>query len=202
MAACLLACTPAPAAADWYFTPFFGWDLAGSTTLTDLEYLGENRTKVTFGGSGAFIRGIFGVEVDYAYVPRFFQRPNRPADPLNPNPPEGPTVASSHVQTLTGSFILAAPLAWTRESLRPYLLAGIGWMDAVSTDVRELSPVDCNLTAVSLGGGAIGMLGNRTGLRFDLRRFSNIDGVEPSCASFGTPRLTFWRTTVGVTMRY
>jgi hypothetical protein len=203
LAAGLLAMTPVAAAADWYFTPFFGWDLAGNTTLVDLEYLGANRTKVTFGGSVALLRGIVGVEVDYGFVPGFFRNTDPPRDPLNPNPPEGPTIANSHLQILSGSVMLAAPLTLTRESLRPYLVGGVGWMDAVSEDVRLAFPVNCDLTALNVGGGAIGMLGNRAGLRFDLRRFKGIAPTSSKCPAVSTgPRVNFWRATVGVTLRY
>ena len=195
LAAGLLTITPAPAGADWYFTPFFGWDFAANTTLVDFEYLGASRTKVTIGGSAVFLRGIIGIEGDYAFVPRFFQ---------NPDPPTGgPTIASSHLQVLSGSVMLAAPLALTRESLRPYVVGGIGWMDAWAQDQLMAFTVDCDLTALNVGGGAIGMLSNRAGLRFDLRRFKGIAESSPSCASLSTgPRLNFWRATVGVALRY
>ena len=129
LAACLLACTPARVAADWYFTPFFGWDLAGNTTLADFQYPGANRTKVTFGGSAALLIGIIGVEADYAFIPRFFQNPDPMRSRTRPPPPP---VLGSHVQTLTGNVMLAAPLAWTQESLRPYVVGGLGWMEAVA----------------------------------------------------------------------
>ena len=196
--AVVLTSVPAPASADWYFTPFIGYDFGATTTLADFDYRGASRTKPTFGGAAMLMGGIFGVEAEYAFIPRFFQ---------SPTPPEGrPTILESHVQTLTGNFVLAAPLSLTQESLRPYIVAGIGWMDAAAKPVDpRLVPdfsVDSNLTALNLGVGAIGMLGNRTGLRFDFRRFTNIDRDEPSGVSFGSPRLSFWRLTVGFTLRY
>jgi hypothetical protein len=202
LAVLLLIALPSRASADWFFTPFFGWDFAGSTTLIDLEYLGASRTKVTIGGSALLTHGIFGVEADYAFVPRFFQNPDRGTDPLNPNAPQGATLASSHVQTVTGNLLLLAPLSLTQESLRPYLAAGFGLTHAVSEDILGAVPVNCNLPAFDIGGGAIGMLGERTGLRFDLRRFSTLGGERPSCNAIAEPRVTFWRGTIGVTLRY
>lgn len=206
VALALLGVSPATAAADWYFTPFIGADLRASTTLVDLEYGGRNRTKVTFGGSAALLVGMFGIEADYAFVPRFFQNPvcrEQPRDPARCVAEGLPIITDSHVQTLTGNVILAAPLALTRESLRPYLVAGIGWMDARSQDITNQFNIDANLTAFNVGGGAIGMFGSRTGLRFDLRRFTNLDRDVPSGQSIGGPaRLHFWRGTVGLTLRY
>jgi hypothetical protein len=194
--AVVLTCVPATASADWYFTPFIGYDFGATTTLADFEYRGESRSKPTFGGAAMLMGGIFGIEAEYAFIPRFFQ---------SPNPPDGrPTILESHVQTLTGSFLVAAPLSLTQESLRPYVVAGLGWTDAAAHPVEVLNAlaVDSNLTALTFGGGAIGMFGARTGMRFDFRRFTNIDRDEPSGVSFGSPRLSFWRLSVGFTLRY
>lgn len=199
---------PAAAEADWYFTPFYGWDFKGTTTLVDFEYGGRNRSKPTFGGSVLVITGIVGVEADYAFVPGFFQNPDCGSRPVRTDlcPSEEPVVSASHVQTFTGSVVLAAPLSLTRESLRPYVVAGLGWMDASSAftpaAVGDLFSFDRNLVGLNLGVGAIGMLGNRAGLRFDLRRFSNIDRSVPSGTELASARLKLWRATVGVTLRY
>ena len=194
----LLWCTaPASASADWYFTPFIGWDFNATTTLPDLEYFRESRRKTTFGGSAAYIKGIVGLEADYALVPGFFQNPSVPR----------PAVAASRVQTFTGSLIVAAPLGLTRESLRPYALAGLGWIGASS---EIFGPgggsnagllVDEDMLGINVGVGAIGMFGNRTGLRFDLRRVWHLHGETLEGSGFGT-ELKFWRGTVGLTLRY
>ena len=199
LAACLLAFTPADGAADWYFTPFFGWDFGGNTTVADLQYLGANRTKITFGGSAALTFGIIGVEADYAFTPQFFLNPDPEPAPIQPAP-----VLGSHVQTITGNALLLAPLTWTRESLRPYLVGGLGWMDASANyaAANQTFPVNCNLTALNVGGGAIGLLSERAGLRFDFRRFRGISPTSPSCVSVSSPRVNLWRATVGVTLRY
>lgn len=190
LAAVLLAAAPAPAAADWYFTPFVGNDFRATTTFTDLEYLGEPRRKLTIGGSAALILGIIGAEVDYAFVPRFFQDDDPEVLILN-----------SHVQTVTANVIVTAPLALTRESLRPYVVAGIGWMDVYSQPLRVPLLVDEDLLAFDIGVGAIGMFGNRTGLRFDLRRFTHLEGDTPAGTTIGTD-VSFWRGTIGFTLRY
>ena len=196
LAGLLWCATPAAASADWYFTPFIGWDFAATTTLADLDYQSENRTKTTFGGSAAFIKGILGLEADYAFVPGFFRNPDR----------EPPTIAGSRVQTFTGSLIVAAPLALTRESLRPYVLAGVGWIGASSEIFLPGGSnadlfVDEDMLGINVGGGAIGMFSNRTGLRFDLRRVWHLHGETAEGSGFGT-EIKFWRGTIGVTLRY
>ena len=203
LAGALIGATPSKAAADWYFTPYFGWDFDSSTTLIDWEYNNRSRTKLTFGGSAALLVGIVGVEVDYALVPGFFENPACDGRVENAECSTGlAVITDDYVQTLTGNVIVAAPLALTRESLRPYVVAGVGWMDVLAHSVANYLPIDTNLVAFNVGAGAIGMFGNRTGLRFDVRRFTNLDRDRPSGTSLGRERLTFWRATVGVTLRY
>ena len=198
-AAYLLVGLPAVAAADWYFTPFVGWDFKASTTLYDFDFQGTERTKFTFGGSAAFIHGIFGVEADYAYVPGFFNSKTMAPGSLTSSNgvPAGKLIASSRVQTLTGNFMVTTPLSLTRESLRPYAAVGIGWMDANAVSAL---PVQTHLTAINFGFGAYGMLSDHTGVRFDLRRFNNIDR-DLSSASIGPAQLSFWRGTVGFVIK-
>ena len=54
-----------------------------------------------FGGSAALLsRGVFGVEADFGYAPRFFEHDNRAGN-----------ITGSNVSTLSGSVIVAVPLA-------------------------------------------------------------------------------------------
>jgi hypothetical protein len=184
---------PGSAAADWYFTPFVGYDFNGTTTfVADLEYRFESRRKTTLGGSAMLTRGILGLEVDYALVPNFFEK----------DVPEV-LVAASHVQTLTGNVVLLAPLRLTRESLRPYLVAGAGWMDVYSEPYRVPALlVDEDLLAFNAGAGALGMFNARTGLRFDVRWFTNLDRNTSSGTPIGSARVKFWRASVGFVLRY
>ena len=189
---CLSGClVPASAAADWYITPFLGLAFGGSTTLVDLDQaVGDS--KLVVGGSVAQLSdGLLGVELDYALYPRFFQGDARE-----------PLIESSRVQTLTGSLMVAAPLSLTRESFRPYLVGGLGWMGVSSLDLLDVIPVERNLLALGVGVGAIGMLGDRAGLRFEVRHFTNLDRDVASGTEFGRARLSFWRATVGATLRY
>ena len=110
--------------------------------------------------------------------------------------------STSRVTTVSGNAIVAAPLALTHESLRPYLVGGIGLIQARSKHAANLFPIDENLLAVNVGVGAIGFVTERTGLRFDLRHFRTIRAADTPLARTGAPRLSFWRTTVGVTLRY
>lgn len=180
---------PATASADWLITPYAGWKFAGDSNIVNAQR-GAGATKFMLGGSLTLLGdGILGVEADFGYVPRFFERET--VDPL---------IVSSSVTTVTGNVILAAPRSVTRESLRPYALGGVGLMHVGIEDLLGIHQVETNLFCLTLGGGAIGAITPTTSLRFELRHFRNLT-PEGESASFGS-RLSFWRATVGVTLRY
>ena len=179
---------PAAARADVLLTPFWGFTFGGGTSLIDLEQASGTVTSV-LGGSVAILGdGLFGVEADFGYSPRFFETDNR-------------LVSHSDVLTLGGNFVVTLPLSVTRESLRPYALAGAGWMHASSTDLTEQFPVDADLLAASFGGGAVGMLRPDVGVRLDLRYLRGFAGTQNSLTD-ESERLSFWRLSFGVTFKY
>jgi len=186
-----LCLQPARAAADWLITPFLGLKLDGQTTLVDLDQA-AGAPKMTIGGSVALLGdGIVGLEGDFGFTPGFFDSNSR-----------GALVAHSNVMTLTGNVLLAAPAGLTRESLRPYILGGLGLMRASIDDVTGVFPLRPNFLALAIGGGAIGGLTERTSVRFDLRRFQNLTTDPNRVMGFGRSRLSFWRADVGLTFRY
>ncbi len=180
-----------PARAEILVTPFLGKTFAAETTVQPTGSIDSR--KWIFGGSAAWLGpGVLGAEVDVGYVLRFFDFSLF----------SGAVVSGSNVTTLSGNVILAAPLSVTRESLRPYLVAGLGVMHAGADTVgNAVSGVDRNLMAVTLGGGAIGFLTPRTGLRFDLRQVRSTSS-SVDLAGSRQPQLGFWRATVGVVIRY
>jgi len=190
LAAAMIAAPAADAAADWLITPFIGSSFAPETTFLIFEE-GAGRT-LTLGGSVALLTdGIFGLEIDVAHTPGFFEG----SDPLG-------VVLTSRVTTLTGNVILAVPLSITRESLRPYVVVGLGLLQARSKHAAGLFPVDEDLLGVDIGAGALGMVGARTGLRFDVRYVKAAGGADGPFARPGLSRLSFWRGTAGVVLRY
>ncbi|HEY5618128.1 MAG TPA: hypothetical protein VIK60_09285 [Vicinamibacterales bacterium] len=180
---------PPTARADWLITPFAGGSFAPETTLLIFEE-GAGR-KFTLGASIALLSdGLLGVEAEVGHTPGFFQGD----DPLG-------LVLTSRVTTLTGNVILAVPLALTRESLRPYVVGGLGLLQAKSKHAAGLFPLDQNLLGVNFGGGAIGFVTDRTGLRFDLRHIKAASGADGPLARPGISRLSFWRATIGIVIR-
>jgi hypothetical protein len=185
----IILAAPRAAYADLLITPFAGGSFAPETTLLIPEE-GAGR-KFALGAAIVLLSdSLFGLEAEVGHIPSFFQGD----DPLG-------LVLSSRVTTVTGNVILAVPLAVTRESLRPYVVAGLGLMQARSKNAAGLFPLDENFLAVDLGGGAIGFVTDRTGLRFDLRHIKAASGADGPFARPGISRLSFWRATVGIVLR-
>lgn len=190
--AILVILSPSTAAADWLLSPFVGFRFGAATTLIFVLEPPEGRA-FTWGVSGGVLTdGVLGLEVDFSYVPGFF---------------DAPLSASSRVITLSGNAILTLPLSATTYGLRPYATGGLGLMHASSRGVSSLGEillVDSNFLAVNIGGGAIGPVSPRSSLRFDLRYFRNTRTDEDAVVRPGAAgaQLSFWRASVGLTLRF
>lgn len=195
LAAAVLA-TAADAHADWLISPFLGATFAGQTINLDLEH-GAGTTQLIFGGSAGWLSdGIIGFEGDFAYSPRYFERDARAG-----------LVTNSYLYTLTGNVIVTLPLSVTRESLRPYVIGGLGLMDAHLEEIADIFPdliahQERPSAALNVGAGVIGFVTRNTGARFDLRHVRSLDRDEDPFTGTQRTKLSFWRITAGVTLRY
>jgi hypothetical protein len=188
---CVLASVAADASADFLLTPFLGSAFGGSQNVATFD--GAQDSKLAVGASAAWLsRGIVGLEGDVGYSPRFFEG----------NHARGLASPHSRIVTMTGNVLLTLPVSVTRESLRPYVAAGLGLINATTKDKIALVPVNRHLVAMDIGGGAIGFLDPNVGVRFDLRRFSSLASGDSLGPGIGGNRFSFWRATVGVTIRY
>jgi hypothetical protein len=179
---------PAVARADFFVTPFAGVKFAGNASIVELDF-GASNTKFTLGGmAGVLGDGIFGVEADVAYVPRFFERSS------------GTLVTRSHVFTLMGNVIVAVPRTITGYSLRPFISGGAGLMQVKIDDVLDILPVNSKLFGINVGGGAMGPLTNLVDVRLELRWFRSVTSGSETPVFPGTA-LSFWRAAVGLTIR-
>ena len=198
----LLAAAPSAAHADWLFAPFLGSKFAGSTPLPDPEQ-GAGSAKLVYGGSaGYWTSGILGLEVDFAHVPGFFERDSAVS---TADLDTSGLVTSSNVITFGLDVVVAAPLSITRESLRPYVIGGLGWMYASIEEqedvVEEFLGRPKNSIGMNVGGGAVGFVTPRTGLRFEVRQFRSLERADDPFTGERQSLLSFWRATVGVVLR-
>jgi hypothetical protein len=186
----LLAPTPARAQTDLLIIPFLGMKFGGHTSIAIGEPTVGDK-KLTFGVSGTILSDRFlGVEADVQQTPQFF------------GPGLQRTVSSSGVTTLTGNVVFAVPKAITRESLRPYIVSGVGLMHARLSTQAGLLDTKSNLLGLDIGGGAIGMVSPRAGARFELRHFKNLTNDAAGAVTIGGTKLSFWRLTAAVVLRY
>jgi hypothetical protein len=182
---------PRQAAAEWHITPMIGVTMLGSTSIVDPE-LATNRRHLNLGGAVSLIgSGMLGVEVITIWTPGFFDRGELDDDPIK-------LVAGSRALSLMGNVMLTTPRKWTEYSLRPFVSGGFGLMH-VNVD-SDLFPVSSYFGGYNIGGGAVGFLSDRTGLRFDFRYHSTVNATDEQSA-FGDAHLRYVTATIGIVFR-
>jgi hypothetical protein len=194
----LVSSVPTTASAEWQLTPFLGLTFKGETTLLDQEQA-AGKTHWNFGGAVALMgAGPVGVEGLFVYTPGFFQQDAPPT--VGDVPP--PNVVDSRALAIMGNLVLTTPRSWNEYGLRPFVSGGLGLLRASANDSLDLLPVEASLLGYNVGGGAVGFLTDRVGLRFDLRYFSNLKPVDDPGIAIGRVQLSYWTTSVGVVLKY
>ena len=191
LAACvvLVAAFPRGAEAEWHFTPMIGSMFFGKTSLLDHDHTAEKAHR-NFGGSVALLGdGIVGVEGLVALTPGFLT-----ADPIR-------IVKRSWMVAVAGNVVLTTPKRWTEYTLRPFVSGGFGVNYVSETEVAAVFAVHNNIPSFDIGGGAIGFLTQRTGLRFDLRFHSSLARSYEGLVAVGPVHLRYMTASVGVVLR-
>lgn len=190
----LLALTfPSAAAAEWHFVPNIGWTFQADTSFLDPDQ-GTSKVHWTFGGTVALLgSGIFGVEGMIAWTPAFFTNDQVAL----------PEVTKSRAVAMMGNAVLTTPRNWTEYGLRPFLSGGFGALGFSRTEAHNVFPIERNIAAFNLGGGAIGFLSKHTGVRFDLRYYSSLPQPEAQSqdSCIGRCHLRYMTFTAGVVIR-
>lgn len=192
-----------PASAEWQFAPFIGFTFAGDTNLNLLEE-GVGERHWSLGGTVRLVGpGPLGVESVVMYVPGLFESNPRPV--FADTAPR--TIADSRGFVLMGNVVLTTPRRWNEYGLRPFVSGGFGLLNVYALDEANVFPTRGNLIGYNVGGGAVGFLSDRVGLRFDLRYFRTTPpGEQPSAETLttdgGRVHLHFWTGSVGVVFKY
>ena len=181
---------PVPASADLFLAPFMGVKFGGGTSIVDLE-LAAGQAKTTLGVSAFLLSdAILGYEAMFGYVPQYF------------NGDTGPLIKpGSYLIDMMGNLIVSLPPDVTAGGLRPYVVGGVGLIHAEAADILGIFQVRRTVPAFDVGFGAVGLLTNNVGVRFDvryLRSFTNDDG---SLARVGR-RISYSRATIGLVLRF
>jgi hypothetical protein len=184
-----LAAVPAWAQSGWVVTPFLGAKFGGTTSIVDLD-LAASSTKTTFGVATARLTpGVVGMEAEFAYVPGYFDDPHQR------------NVTSSYVIDLSGAVLLTVPSNVTKGGLRPYASLGLGAIHADAQDVLNIFRVRRTVPAFSLGVGAIGLLTNTIGVRFDVRNLHSFAQDDRTKVIIGK-QISYWRFSIGIVRRF
>lgn len=186
----LLLMNPTTALGEWQIKPFIGLSFGGDTTFIDVENAAQT-PNITFGASGLLLGEIFGVEADIGHAPGFFQSDDRQL------------VQRSSVTTASGSVVVALPRRLSEYGLRPYFVSGAGVMHVRIDHHLGVLKVSSTLPAIHIGGGATGFFNSRLGLSWDVRHYYSIgEPTQGKGLSFGGEKLSFWRATMALALRY
>lgn len=184
--------SPRPAAAEWHLAAMGGLTMFGDTSIVDLDQ-GTSRRHLNAGAAVSWLsRGLFGIEAIGVWTPRFFEGERSFASAGTTDPGTGGTVS------LMGNVLVTLPQRWTEYGLRPFVSAGIGLLHAKQPD--PIFGVNLDALGFNVGGGAIGFLSERTGLRFDLRYHTTLNRAE-NAPAFGAVHLRYVTAQVGLVFR-
>ena len=141
--------------------------------------------------------GIFGVEGDLGYTPKFFGTDIQLAGaPIS--------LASNNVLTAMGNLTLGIPLqSHNGPGVRPYGVAGIGLIRQRVDFAGGLVGYTASDLGYDVGGGVMVFVSRNIGIRGDLRYFRTLGGNTISDLIDLQPgAFNFTRASVGVTFRY
>ena len=179
---------PQSAAAEWHFTPMLGTTFFIKTSVVDLD-AATDQIHRNLGGSVALLgSGILGAEGLIVWTPGLFTG-------------DKGLVTRSRSISAMGNVVVTTPRRWTEYSLRPFVSGGFGLIHVSKTDVFQVFPFNSNLPAFNIGGGAIGFLSKRTGLRFDLRYYSSLARSDEGPVAIGRVHIRYMTASVGVVLR-
>lgn len=187
LALLLVLFSAVPGSAEWQIKPFLGLSFGSSTTFAiNQEEIDD--PKVFFGVGTMWLGEFLGLEADFSLAPGFSGDPG--------------LVVGSRLTTLTGNIVIALPRRLAQYSLRPYFVGGAGLVHARQEDIGEVLQVSSTLATLDIGGGVTGFLSDRIGLNWDVRRFRSIGGSDQTGISFGRERVSFWRASMALALRY
>jgi Outer membrane protein beta-barrel domain len=175
-----------PARADWMLTPYGGLVFGGDLSSEDGIDRGSQEHAVFGLGFGYMGDGAVGFEIDLGYSPDFF------------GGGDDTIVPDNNLATLMGNLVLQAAVG---SGGRVYLSGGGGLVRSRVNDTNDFFDVDRNDFGVNAGAGFVLPLGERLGLRGDIRYFRNIGDNEPDAEfdlDFGS--FDFWRGTAGLSI--
>lgn len=187
----LLAATPAAARAELFLVPFMGMKFGGGTSIFDLEFAASKK-KFTVGAAlMAIDEGVIGYEASFGYIPGYLEADDAPLPLVTPG---------SFAIDFAGSVIVSLPPQITAGGLRPYAALGAGLAHVQAEDLLDTFQIRRTVPIASIGGGAIGLLTNNVGVRFDYRYMRSLLTDDGTLNTVGR-RISYSRITAGLFLR-
>jgi hypothetical protein len=171
----------ADASAQAFISPFLGFNFGGDARCPELAGC-EDKT-LNFGVGLGTMGTVFGFEEEFGYAKDFFG--------------DAPGLSSS-VLTLMSNLMIVPNLG----PVRPYGLVGLG---LIKTHV-ELTPesvftTDNNSLGWDIGGG-VAIVGDRIGIRGDIRYFHAFEDLDILGFTLGDEKLDFGRGSVALVFTF
>ena len=185
----LLAAAAAPARADGFIVPYWGYNFGGDSNCQTLANCEDKRQN--FGVSLGKMGAIFGFEQDFAFARDFFGAPT------------AGTPVDNSVFTMMSNLLIGVGAG----PVQPYVLAGFGVIRPHSSfNLISNSDISKYSLGYDLGVGINGFFSKHVGLRGDIRHMHTVQdipflGIGTSQIFSGNQRLDFWRASVGLTLR-
>lgn len=177
----LLVATAAPARAQGFISPMFGFDFGGVSGCPQLNGCTNKQTNLSI--AAGKLGTIFGAEAEIAYAPRFFGEA---------------AGLSSNVLTVMGNVMLGPQAG----PIRPYILGGLGVMKThFALRTPSLLTNDTSL-GYNVGGGVFAFVSDRFGLRADLRYFHSFPDVTILGFTLPSEKLNYSRISAGVVVKF
>lgn len=194
LAIVLIAGVAANVSADWVITPYAGLNWGAKVTFNDaaLSYDDEFKSRINFGAAAAWLTGPFAVEFDFGYLPGFFG--DRKAD-------DDFEFGPSRLLTMMANVGYTPDIRIA--GVRPYAAGGFGVLQTHIEDEFDLFTVKSTNAAFNVGGGGELPLGAKYGIRGDVRYFRTVQEKLPAReVDVAIGKLSFWRVTGGVTIKF
>jgi opacity protein-like surface antigen len=184
----LLAVAAAPARADGFVTPFYGFNFGGDSNCAQATNCEDKRKN--FGVSIGKMGTIFGAEEDISIAQDFFGKV--------------PNVDNS-VFTLMSNVLIGVGAG----PVQPYFLIGAGLIRPHTSSNLTNFDFKNNLLGYDIGAGVNGYFSRHVGVRGDLRHFHALQDLDvPLVGGIATQifdttqKLDFWRVSIGLSLRY
>ena len=176
---------------DYYVTAYYNFSLGGDLYkgLDASSFKKSNSSGL--GASFTFLaRHLISAELDFNYSHNFFGSSD--------------TLARNNVMTTTADGIVGPWVKTRFGRMRPYAVAGGGYMRGLVSNRRKFGWSDSvkNLALAEAGGGLLWLFNDSFGVRADVRYRWGLGAKETDGAYGSFDKWTYMKTTVGLSIAF